>query len=45
MKRIIVTVILAGFAVSCGPRRLGCGPGRCDNSKPQPLTERNIRNV
>lgn len=28
MKKIVALVILLGFIASCGPKRLGCGPGR-----------------
>lgn len=30
MKKIIVILLLGGFVLSCGPRRLRCGPNRCE---------------
>ena len=30
MKKLILLIVALGFLTSCGPRRLGCGPGRCD---------------
>lgn len=34
MKKIIIIAVLLGFLTSCGPKRLGCGPGRCDIENP-----------
>ncbi|NNT71835.1 hypothetical protein HKT18_06360 [Flavobacterium sp. IMCC34852] len=34
MKKILVLLLLFCFLTSCGPRRLGCGPSRCDIEKP-----------
>lgn len=34
MKKVALVLLLSGFAISCGPKRLGCGPGRCDVVKP-----------
>jgi hypothetical protein len=37
MKKITTTllVIIACTASSCGPKRHGCGPGRCEIQQPQ----------
>ncbi|WP_313806517.1 hypothetical protein [Flavobacterium sp.] len=46
MKRIVVVLVLVGLSVSCGPKRLGCGPGRCDNSvKEKPLEKKNSKSI
>lgn len=45
MKKIVFAIVLMGFVMSCGPKRMGCGPGRCENAKPQASMERKIRNV
>jgi hypothetical protein len=34
MKKIIALLLLFGFITSCGPKRLGCGPGRCEVENP-----------
>jgi hypothetical protein len=34
MKKKIVLVFGCLFIVSCGPRRLGCGPRRCEVKLP-----------
>lgn len=34
MKKIIVLVFGCLFAASCGPKRLGCGPRRCEVKTP-----------
>ena len=46
MKKITITllVIIACTASSCGPKRHGCGPGRCEvklNQKQIELKETN----
>lgn len=28
MRKIVALLLLMGFLVSCGPRRMQCGPGR-----------------
>ncbi|MDP2161602.1 MAG: hypothetical protein Q8K02_14050 [Flavobacterium sp.] len=33
MKKILLLILFITFC-SCGPRRLGCGPGRCHTEKP-----------
>lgn len=33
MRKVVIVLVLCGFVISCGPRRLGCGPGRCDVAK------------
>jgi hypothetical protein len=38
MKKIIVLVFGCLFIVSCGPRRLGCGPRRCEVKTPTIIT-------
>ena len=38
MKKIIVLVFGCLFIVSCGPRRLGCGPRRCEVKNPTIIT-------
>jgi hypothetical protein len=35
MKKSLLFIVLIGLLVSCGPRRLGCGPGRCELIKPE----------
>ena len=35
MKKIILIVFLVFFLVSCGPRRMGCGPRSCSVSAKQ----------
>jgi hypothetical protein len=35
MKKIIVLVFGCLFAASCGPKRLGCGPRRCEVKIPK----------
>ena len=35
MKKTLCILFLGAVIVSCGPRRLGCGPGRCEIKKPQ----------
>ena len=35
MKKIIVLVFGCLFAASCGPKRLGCGPRRCEVKTPK----------
>lgn len=44
MKKLIIIVVLLNILTSCGPKRLGCGPGRCDidNSKNKELHLKNI---
>ena len=37
MKKIIVLVFVGLFLVSCGPRRLGCGPYRCEVKVTKPV--------
>lgn len=34
MKKIIILVFGCLFIVSCGPKRLGCGPRRCEVKLP-----------
>jgi hypothetical protein len=34
MKKIIVLFIVCLFVASCGPKRLGCGPRRCEVKTP-----------
>lgn len=35
MKKIVALVVVGLFVVSCGPRRLGCGPyRRCEVKLP-----------
>lgn len=29
IKNLSILLCLCGFIYSCGPKRLGCGPGRC----------------
>jgi hypothetical protein len=38
MKKIILIVIGCMFLASCGPRRLGCGPRRCELKTPTTST-------
>ncbi|WP_262488002.1 hypothetical protein [Flavobacterium enshiense] len=33
MRKVLLIVALIGLIVSCGPKRLGCGPGRCELAK------------
>ncbi|ESU27932.1 hypothetical protein FSS13T_04190 [Flavobacterium saliperosum S13] len=40
MKKAICFMVLCGLLISCGPRRLGCGPGRCEVVKTQKNYER-----
>ncbi|ESU29469.1 hypothetical protein FLJC2902T_08740 [Flavobacterium limnosediminis JC2902] len=35
MRKVLIFGMLMGVLASCGPRRLGCGPGRCEVVKPQ----------
>lgn len=37
MKKIVVLVFSCLFIVSCGPRRLGCGPRRCEVKTSTPV--------
>ncbi len=39
MKKTYVLLLLSCIITSCGPKRLGCGPGRCDLEKPTQKTE------
>jgi hypothetical protein len=34
MKKIVLIVFGCLFLASCGPKRLGCGPGRCEVKLP-----------
>ncbi|WP_353078510.1 hypothetical protein [Flavobacterium sp.] len=38
MKKIILIVIGCLVLASCGPRRLGCGPRRCEVKTPTIIT-------
>jgi hypothetical protein len=38
MKKIILIVIGCLVLASCGPRRLGCGPRRCEVKNPTIIT-------
>ncbi|WP_396149098.1 hypothetical protein [Flavobacterium sp.] len=38
MKKIILIVIGCLGLTSCGPRRLGCGPRRCEVKTPTIIT-------
>ncbi|RKS00734.1 hypothetical protein C8C84_0360 [Flavobacterium sp. 102] len=38
MKKILAIFVLVSFITSCGPKRLGCGPGRCDIETPKTTT-------
>jgi hypothetical protein len=35
MKKILAIIVLMGLLTSCGPKRLGCGPGRCNIEMPE----------
>lgn len=32
-EKIIFTLLILSFLASCGPRRYGCGPRRCEIKK------------
>jgi hypothetical protein len=34
MKKIVALLLFSCFVTSCGPKRLGCGPGRCEVENP-----------
>ena len=34
MKKLLIMLLLLSFLTSCGPRRLRCGPGRCEMETP-----------
>jgi len=38
MKKIILILIGCLVLASCGPRRLGCGPRRCEVKNPTIIT-------
>ena len=35
--KIIFTLLILGFLASCGPKRYGCGPRRCEIKKTEVL--------
>lgn len=39
MKKTLVLLLLSYIITSCGPKRLGCGPGRCDLEMPKQKAE------
>jgi hypothetical protein len=44
MKKIVALLLLSGFITSCGPKRLGCGPGRCEVENPT-LKTKPLKNI
>lgn len=34
MKKIVLIAFGCLFLASCGPKRMGCGPGRCEVQEP-----------
>jgi hypothetical protein len=40
MKKIILLLLLIAVFSSCGPKRLGCGPGRCIIEKENSVLEK-----
>jgi hypothetical protein len=44
-ETIIFAILIIGFLASCGPKRYGCGPRRCEIKKTEvPILESYIYN-
>lgn len=44
MKKILAILALLFFVTACGPKRLGCGPGRCNIEIPK-NTQLQLKNI
>ena len=44
MKKIVALLLLSCFITSCGPKRLGCGPSRCEVENPT-LKTKPLKNI
>jgi hypothetical protein len=45
-EKIIFAILILGFLASCGPKRYGCGPRRCEMKvQPKPFFSEKLEKI